>query len=40
MHDIEELHRKASAYCIKSEFEAALELWRQMLELEPGDTRI
>jgi len=38
-HDIEKLHRQASTYCIQSEFEAALDLWRQMLELEPGDER-
>ncbi len=38
-HDIEELHRQASALCIKSDFEAALGLWRKMLELRPGDER-
>jgi tetratricopeptide (TPR) repeat protein len=38
-HDVEELHRQATAFCIKADFETALELWRQMLQLEPGDKR-
>ena len=37
--NVDELHRKASDLCLNENFDNAMALWRQMLELEPDDER-
>jgi len=37
--NVDELHRKASDLCASENFDNAMALWRQMLELEPDDER-
>jgi tetratricopeptide (TPR) repeat protein len=37
--DLEDLHREASGHYLKGEFVAAIEAWRQVLDLKPDDER-
>lgn len=37
--DLEDLHRRASSHYLKGEFVAAIEAWRQVLDLKPDDER-
>jgi tetratricopeptide (TPR) repeat protein len=39
LHDLDSLHQRASARYLQGDLQAALEAWRQVLQLAPDDTR-
>ncbi len=38
-HQIEDLHQQASEHYLNGRFDEALQAWRQLFELNPGDDR-